>query len=72
MLTNESRRMGLALLVAASVGYGCNAQIDNGSPASGGSSGSGTGNSSGSGNGGQTSPAGSGGANSSTCSRRLV
>jgi hypothetical protein len=63
MLTNESRRMGLALLVAASVGYGCNAQIDNGSPASGGSSGSGTGNSSGSGNGGQTSPAGSGGAN---------
>ncbi|HXT98376.1 MAG TPA: hypothetical protein VN853_18915, partial [Polyangia bacterium] len=55
--------MGLALLFAASVGYGCNAQIDNGSPASGGSSGSGTGNSSGSGNGGQTSPAGSGGAN---------
>jgi hypothetical protein len=63
MLTNQSRRMGLALLLAASGGYGCNAQINSETGASGGSTGSGTGNSSGSGKGGGASPTGAGGAN---------
>src|SRR5580692_7445138 len=62
MLTNEFRRMSLALLLVASLGYGCKGSIGAGSPSGSGGSSTGSGGSSSTGSGGGT-PTGGGGNN---------